>query len=489
MDVHCVNMDLVGWLWLVVMCSWLLRASAANGMGRKMLTELHGASPILLEMGCWETILCIWDILAIFAIFVISMARLKNTEKGKAPSSSMERAVKKRKADTSQTVKKGKGKWKDSSSESEEASESKDEEIEAMFDESSESEREKWGQSIARRDFHCEQGMKINTFLFTHPIRAVIQEQNMHFVGEEVKWYLLTMAREFYSNLREDHNVDTLLETTILGKQLRVSPNSIAQSLNYVRPATHDRPYPLMAITEFDASLFANAMCTNPVPMGGFVRKEFIPRKLKPGYALMNKIIHNMIGSKGKEKFPSKEEIQFLYEVMTRKIIDYALVIWCVMRDFLRSPTENRHIPFPTLVINLVEVAGIRGLVREKRVLPKLGSITNQIEAKSRAASTRPQSSHSPSAISGASSSLARGSMSTSPLKRMECRIKGWFKCILGKQKHPDHRLSKLESHILRGELAVGDDPPPDLEGDFEELDDCVDEDAFSSTDDGEDVE
>ena len=35
----------------------------------------------------------------------------------------------------------------------------------------------------------------------------------------------------------------------------------------------------------------------------------------------------------------------------------------------------------------------------------------------------------------------------------------------------------------------MGDDPPPDLEGDSDELDDCVDEDTFSSTDDGEDVE
>ena len=35
----------------------------------------------------------------------------------------------------------------------------------------------------------------------------------------------------------------------------------------------------------------------------------------------------------------------------------------------------------------------------------------------------------------------------------------------------------------------MGDDPPPDLEGDFDELDDCVDEDALSSTDDGEDIE
>ena len=74
----------------MVLCSWLLRASIADGMGRKMLTELHGASPILLEMGCWEIILCIWAIFAIFAIFSISMARSKNTRKGKAPSSSME---------------------------------------------------------------------------------------------------------------------------------------------------------------------------------------------------------------------------------------------------------------------------------------------------------------------------------------------------------------------------------------------------------------
>ena len=129
---------------------------------------------------------------------------------------------------------------------------------------------------------------------------------------------------------------------------------------------------------------------------------------------------------------------------MTRKIIDYALVIWCVMRDFLRSPTENMHIPFPTLVTNLVEAVGIRGVVREKRILPKLGPITNKTEAKSRAASTIPQSSHSPSAISRASSSSNHGSMSTSPLKRMERKINGWFKCILGKQKQLDHRLSRL---------------------------------------------
>ena len=46
-------------------------------------------------------------------------------------------------------------------------------------------------------------------------------------------------------------------------------------------------------------------------------------------------------------------------------------------------PIENRHIPFPTLVINLMEAIGIRGSGREKRVLPRLGPITNKTKAKS----------------------------------------------------------------------------------------------------------
>ena len=66
-------------------------------------------------------------------LLALSMARSKNTRKGKATSSSMEQAVKKRKVDTSQIVKKGKGKRKGSSSKSEEESESEDEEIEVMF--------------------------------------------------------------------------------------------------------------------------------------------------------------------------------------------------------------------------------------------------------------------------------------------------------------------------------------------------------------------
>ena len=124
--------------------------------------------------------------------------------------------------------------------------------------------------------------MKIKTFLFTHLILTVIHNQNLQFIGEEVKGYLPSIVREFYSNLRENLNVDPLLETTVSRKQLLVSPNLIARLLHYARPGTHDRPYPLRAITRFDADLFTNTMCTNPVPMGGFMPKEFTPGKLKP---------------------------------------------------------------------------------------------------------------------------------------------------------------------------------------------------------------
>ena len=43
--------------------------------------------------------------------------------------------------------------------------------------------------------------------------------------------------------------------------------------------------------------------------MSGFVKKEFVPGKLKPEYALMNKIIHDRIGPKGNEKSLSQEQI------------------------------------------------------------------------------------------------------------------------------------------------------------------------------------
>ena len=143
-------------------------------------TIIHGLVWLVLVSGFLY--LVVWGFGRWFGeeILAVSMARSKNIGKGKVPSSYMERAVKKRKFDFSQPVKKGKGKQIESSSESEEVSESDDDdEIEAMFAEDFESEQEKGAQSIANKGFHCERGVKLETFLYSHPIRGVIQEQNM----------------------------------------------------------------------------------------------------------------------------------------------------------------------------------------------------------------------------------------------------------------------------------------------------------------------
>ena len=60
------------------------------------------------------------------------------------------------------------------------------------------------------------------------------------------------------------------METTIFGMHLAVDPESIAISLGYTRANIGDIPYSFRSITKFKAELFANAMCINPVPMGGF---------------------------------------------------------------------------------------------------------------------------------------------------------------------------------------------------------------------------
>ena len=93
-------MDLLGWFWLVVFFAWWFGVSV-DVMGRKFLSDLHGASPVLLETGFWDIVLYVWAICAIIAILAITMARSKNIGKGKALNSFMERAMKKRKYNAS----------------------------------------------------------------------------------------------------------------------------------------------------------------------------------------------------------------------------------------------------------------------------------------------------------------------------------------------------------------------------------------------------
>ena len=92
--------------WVVVLFVLLDCVVAIKVVGRKFLRDMGKGSLVLVEMGLWECFLYVWVILAVLSLIVVSMERTKNTRKEKATSFSVERAVKKRKVDTSQVVKK-----------------------------------------------------------------------------------------------------------------------------------------------------------------------------------------------------------------------------------------------------------------------------------------------------------------------------------------------------------------------------------------------
>ena len=98
--------------------------------------------------------------------------------------------------------------------------------------------------------------MKLETFLYSHPIWGVIREQNLQFVCTEVQGYLPTVVREFYINLKENQRVETVLETTVMGKQILITPDLISHSLQYVRSAASD------VLTHLGLSLISMPSCS-----------------------------------------------------------------------------------------------------------------------------------------------------------------------------------------------------------------------------------
>ena len=78
----------------MVLFVWLDFVVTTKVVGHKFFKDMGKGSPILVEMGLWKCFLCVWAILVVLSLVVLSMARTKNTRKGKATISSMERAVK-----------------------------------------------------------------------------------------------------------------------------------------------------------------------------------------------------------------------------------------------------------------------------------------------------------------------------------------------------------------------------------------------------------
>ena len=62
---------------------------------------------------------------------------------------------------------------------------------------------------------------------------------------------------------------------------------------------------------------------------------------------------------------------------MNGRLIDYGVVIWCIMRDFIKSTSEKSYILYLALVTKLLEAVDIKGPSKDKMVPPRLGPITS----------------------------------------------------------------------------------------------------------------
>ena len=82
-----------------------------------------------------------------------------------------------------------------------------------------------------KKGISLREGREVGDIFALSPIRGIIQEQNMDFMCTEVQGYLPTVVREFYTNMKENQWAETVLETSVMGKQLRITPDSIAHSL------------------------------------------------------------------------------------------------------------------------------------------------------------------------------------------------------------------------------------------------------------------
>ena len=65
---HCVSMDCVEWLWVAILCSWLVRAFATSCMARKVLNDLEGESDTAGD-GLLGKFLCVYGLFSQYSPF------------------------------------------------------------------------------------------------------------------------------------------------------------------------------------------------------------------------------------------------------------------------------------------------------------------------------------------------------------------------------------------------------------------------------------
>ncbi|XP_057470680.1 uncharacterized protein LOC130759555 [Actinidia eriantha] len=217
------------------------------------------------------------------------------------------------------------------------------------------------------------------------------------------------------------------INSKVRGKNIRVTPDTIATYLHYTRPSYIDVEYPKSNYSSLPEADYAQAIYENPSEF--LAGRKFVLGKFKPGYKLMTKIIHYNISPTRSEKELKLADAEFLYVMMNSFVIDIADYILMEMVTFKEKAMRRANLPFVAMV-TLCASAGVP-FGRYIITPPPVGPITLASVHKSKAMSYGSKPHPVPANIDIASTS-------TEPPKQKK---KSWNTAIMNFMKKLDRKL------------------------------------------------
>ena len=244
-------------------------------------------------------------------------------------------------------------------------------------------EKRQWVNRLASRNFKCEREVDENS-LNGNEILQVLESNGLSQFRNKVDGYRPMLVIAFYENMLFQGNF--IIDSTVYGTPIRITPDIIAFYLHYARPATETITYPVPnwnkdlayvidAITE-DEDAYSEHF--NRYTAGG----------LKELYRLVNKIVSYNIHPYCREKTPLKEDGDLIFAFGSgEEVVDWASLIFEEMCVFRAKGTTLGNIPFPAMITKLCIKAGCKPKAVDRMVAGTLGPITLSSVKKSRSLS------------------------------------------------------------------------------------------------------
>lgn len=92
-------------------------------------------------------------------------------------------------------------------------------------------------------------------------------------------------------------------------------------------------------------------------------------------YGLLNKLLHYNLLPRASKKKPNMEKLTILDVIVSGQPVDFALVIWEVIKDFAKIEKPLTNLPFGSLVTRMSDHFNVKDYAHDKITPPETGTI------------------------------------------------------------------------------------------------------------------